>query len=427
MERTVVVNSTELLSCACVPAAQVILCVESGLVTPSVCQDDVATYEYNFLEAVIECSGKARSSNCDIVYSYEVTYDDSLLVSYDEETQQATTPLVTTDISGIFCQSCLTDYIQIENGQGVSLTVDGNTITLVNQYGCEYAVDVELALVIGVLDTPSVDLTLAGTDLSADVILSADADNIITEEVDGLKSDGIDTVVDTNSIDLTKTVNTLSADVKVSADGGNSLQERADGMYASTTGFTVDDTDTVDMDLTATVVTANVVRDPDADNVITESAAGLKVSLDALLDAMWPVHSVYTSYTSANPSTQGLPGTWITISSGRVLVGYDAGDFSFNFTGKTGGSKTVDLNHQHDTAMGFDGTDFFGREVSAGDKTPFYGGDIGTDDRVTYTRADVSAVSSNGSYRTAKTDDQLNNGESVMNPYFTVHFWRRIA
>lgn len=58
------------------------------------------------------------------------------------------------------------------------------------------------------------------------------------------------------------------------------------------------------------------------------------------ITAAWPVGSVFTSVTSVNPGTLLGFGTWAPFAAGRMLVGLDAGDSSFDTEQETGGAKT---------------------------------------------------------------------------------------
>lgn len=84
-------------------------------------------------------------------------------------------------------------------------------------------------------------------------------------------------------------------------------------------------------------------------NVIADTY--LKIS--NLLDAIYPVGSIYMSANSANPSTL-FGGSWEAWGSGRVPVGVDSVDTDFNTAEKEGGEKTHSLtttempSHTHD-------------------------------------------------------------------------------
>jgi hypothetical protein len=55
----------------------------------------------------------------------------------------------------------------------------------------------------------------------------------------------------------------------------------------------------------------------------------------------WPVGSIFIGVSSTNPATLLGGGTWVSFGAGRVLVGLDAGDPSFDTVKETGGAKTV--------------------------------------------------------------------------------------
>lgn len=70
-----------------------------------------------------------------------------------------------------------------------------------------------------------------------------------------------------------------------------------------------------------------------------QSALDAKTTQAAALLAAWPVGSIYTSVTSANPSTL-FGGNWEAFGAGRVMVGLDSGDTDFDTSEETGGAKT---------------------------------------------------------------------------------------
>ena len=69
----------------------------------------------------------------------------------------------------------------------------------------------------------------------------------------------------------------------------------------------------------------------------------------AALAALHPVGSVYiNANTATNPATLLGFGTWSAFGAGRVMVGIDAGDASFDTAGETGGSKdAIVVSHTH--------------------------------------------------------------------------------
>lgn len=65
-----------------------------------------------------------------------------------------------------------------------------------------------------------------------------------------------------------------------------------------------------------------------------------------LLNAIYPVGSIYMSVNSTNPGTL-FGGTWVAWSVGRVPVGINPNDADFNSSQKTGGAKTITLTQNH--------------------------------------------------------------------------------
>jgi microcystin-dependent protein len=71
-----------------------------------------------------------------------------------------------------------------------------------------------------------------------------------------------------------------------------------------------------------------------------------------------PIGIIYISTSSANPNTVYPDTTWVAWGSGRVPVGINTNDSSFNVVEKTGGEKTHTLtiaempNHSHTMEVG---------------------------------------------------------------------------
>ena len=82
--------------------------------------------------------------------------------------------------------------------------------------------------------------------------------------------------------------------------------------------------------------------------VALSNVTGLQTALDAkttqaaALLAAWPIGSIYTSVTSANPSTL-FGGNWEAFGAGRVMIGLDSGDTDFDTVEEIGGFKTHTL------------------------------------------------------------------------------------
>lgn len=139
------------------------------------------------------------------------------------------------------------------------------------------------------------------------------------------------------------------------------------------------------------------------------------------LDALWslmqersyPVGEIMTTRRTGNPSTWMGFGTWERYGQGRVLVGYDEADASFNALDKTGGAKTHVLTvaempaHNH-TATLTGGV--FDTNIGNG---PNWSGDV---------------FGRNASWPNVQVGS-TGGGQAHNNlqPYITVFMWRRTA
>jgi hypothetical protein len=128
--------------------------------------------------------------------------------------------------------------------------------------------------------------------------------------------------------------------------------------------------------------------------------------LVTILTAVYPVGSLYINTSVAtNPATLFGFGTWVAHAPGRVLVGLDAGDPSFDTLGETGGAKTHTLtvdempSHTHTVSTYANTT----ASASMGGQTLWN----------TTTRTTSSAGG-----------DQAHNN---LQPYITVYMWTRTA
>lgn len=142
------------------------------------------------------------------------------------------------------------------------------------------------------------------------------------------------------------------------------------------------------------------------------------------LSALYPVGTIYTNASvSTNPATLFGFGTWTAFGAGRVMVGLNASDSSFDTLEETGGSKdsvvvshthtATDSGHQHTESIGFVNT--FG-SGSSGSRGSYGGTGTGTRDLTESASASIS-VSTTGSSGT----------NANLQPYITVYMWKRVA
>jgi len=145
-----------------------------------------------------------------------------------------------------------------------------------------------------------------------------------------------------------------------------------------------------------------------------------------VLQSVFPVGAIYTSYSvSTDPATVLGFGTWSAIE-GKVLAGYQSGDSDFGTAGGTGGQKdAVVVSHTHtmDSQGSHQHTTASGRAAStAGSQTGFYyglqGGASGTFSATTDAQGSHSHTNS--------TEGESGTGKNLQ-PYVTVHMWRRTA
>lgn len=104
--------STSKPSCAFVPNAEIIICLEdSALVLQP---DPPCDIPLSTIEAII-CAASCYESGCNSkMYQYNFAYDDAQLEDIGRG-------LVTADISGFICRDCITTYID----QQISCAIAG--------------------------------------------------------------------------------------------------------------------------------------------------------------------------------------------------------------------------------------------------------------------------------------------------------------
>ena len=133
------------------------------------------------------------------------------------------------------------------------------------------------------------------------------------------------------------------------------------------------------------------------------------VNVIEVLKKAYPIGSVYINASnSTNPASLLGFGTWVAFGAGKVMVGLDAGDTSFDTVGETGGEKTHTLttteipSHNH-------------RLGSYGD--PSTGG--------TYYYKTTRVSNQFGAGYTENTGG--GGSHNNLQPYIVVYFWKRTA
>ena len=157
--------------------------------------------------------------------------------------------------------------------------------------------------------------------------------------------------------------------------------------------------------------------------------------VQAALQALYPVGTIYTTVVATNPASIFGFGTWVAFATGRTLIGVDAGETAFDSVEETGGSKdaiVVAHTHPSETLTG----SFEVRRRQGNTAT------VSTAlNKVTITEGTIIADtlgtdSDNVSRRFQKvnmdfTHSHASAGVSGTNanlpPYITVYFWKRTA
>lgn len=214
------------ICCGTLPA-EVIICVPSPIVEPVLCPNTETpeSISRSYIEGTIT-EERCFKHECKVTYTYTLEIDDSQLVEDHM--------FLASEVLGLFCKDCRASWVEDLVGDEIQVTVEGQNITITSQHGCE----TEFSLISGdlsVLDTNSINLTLAADVLSGEVNLSSSSNNQISSTGTGIYVPPI-TVVDSSSVDFTLTPavgsQSLTGAVKLSADAFNALSIEADGLYA---------------------------------------------------------------------------------------------------------------------------------------------------------------------------------------------------
>jgi len=159
------------------------------------------------------------------------------------------------------------------------------------------------------------------------------------------------------------------------------------------------------------------------------------------LAAMYPVGSVYiNANTLTNPGTLLGFGTWVSFGAGRVMVGIDAADTSFDTAGETGGSKDAivvshnhtltDPGHRHFTTLdGTVGTSAtFESQIGKTEYSTVNGGYESAFARGTADTTQANASTSSTSTTGITIDAAGTSGTNAnLQPYVVVYMWKRTA
>jgi hypothetical protein len=146
----------------------------------------------------------------------------------------------------------------------------------------------------------------------------------------------------------------------------------------------------------------------------TGSVIDANVNVVEVLKKAYPIGSVYINASNAtNPASLLGFGTWSAFGAGKVMVGLDAGDTSFDTLGETGGEKTHILtvaempSHNHairSQSGNYPATDFTDKG---------------------FERSGVSNYELNNTTNIANAGS--GSAHNNLQPYIVVYFWKRTA
>jgi len=149
---------------------------------------------------------------------------------------------------------------------------------------------------------------------------------------------------------------------------------------------------------------------------VTTAITNATSTLAAVNAFAYPVGSVYTSIVATNPATLLGVGTWSAFGSGRVLVGIDTSDASFNVVEETGGAKTdahaltVAELPAHTHTIGYNDQSY-----------PDGAADQLEDQNWN------SAAAADETVTSSATGSGQTHTHDILQPYVVVYFWKRTA
>lgn len=144
--------------------------------------------------------------------------------------------------------------------------------------------------------------------------------------------------------------------------------------------------------------------------------------VQSTLLAIYPVGSLYISTLATNPNTLLGFGTWTAFGAGKVMVGQDTGDTSFDTLEETGGSKdAVVVSHSHTTSS--DGSHSHTMSNVQGAVGAGFGYGASNDNTATI----VNSTNSAGAHTHTISTTGSSGTNANLQPYVVVKMWKRTA
>ena len=151
--------------------------------------------------------------------------------------------------------------------------------------------------------------------------------------------------------------------------------------------------------------------------------------VQAALQALHPIGSVYTAVIATNPATLFGFGTWVAFGAGRVLVGYDSSDPLFDSAEETGGSKNaVVVSHTHSISISNAGNHKHNIDANS---TNVNGTTTATSTANTVTAANITPdymkLAGDHTHSATNSTEGVSGTNANIQPYITVFMWKRTA
>jgi len=142
----------------------------------------------------------------------------------------------------------------------------------------------------------------------------------------------------------------------------------------------------------------------------------------AALAAVYPIGSQYVNFSnSANPATLLGLGTWVAVS-GRVIVGIDPSDASFDTIGETGGSKdAIVVSHNHSATVTDPGHTHSYKTYGLGNNGLLGNANTNTDWGTPQTGNSATNIS------VAVNSTGSSGANANLQPYVVAYVWKRTA
>jgi len=174
-------------------------------------------------------------------------------------------------------------------------------------------------------------------------------------------------------------------------------------------------------------------------NYLSGVTSNIQTQFDNIsMASAYPVGSVYiNAAVSTNPATLLGFGTWESFGTGRVLVGVDSSDTSFDTLGETGGSKdAVVVSHTHDDTFSVGNTDLSGTFSGKGGVFDAATGKFSASSSETqldnisganYYSTVSFAGNHNHPLSGSVSSEGVSGTDANLQPYITVYMWKRTA